>query len=106
MEPQVTNPKRASIEKDKALLNNPEDMFKLLSWQSEQITKLQEQVDQLVAWKSKAEVSIHSIQNSSMSTNRYVADEILIFFSPSDFHSRKITTDLIKKINIFSSNNY
>ena len=100
MEPPVTNPKRVSIEKDKALLNNPEDMFKLLSWQSEQITKLQEQVDQLVAWKSKAEVSIHSIQNSSMSTNRYVADEILIF-SPSDFHSRKITTDLIKKINIF-----
>ena len=73
MEPPVTNHKRASIEKDKALLNNPEDMFKLLSWQSEQITKLQEQVDQLVAWKSKAEVSIHSIQNSSMSTNRYVA---------------------------------
>ena len=85
MEPPVTNPKRVSIEKDKALLNNPEDMFKLLSWQSEQITKLQEQVDQLVAWRSKAEVSIHSMQNSSMSTNRYVADEILIFFFPIRF---------------------
>lgn len=43
-----------NFEEQKAMLNNPEDLFKVLSWQNEQLMRLQEQVRQLLACQSPA----------------------------------------------------
>ena len=67
------NKDTVEFETEKALLNNPEDMFKLLRWQNEQLMKLTEQVNQLIACQRKSEQdSNESIHLSS--TQRYEID--------------------------------
>ncbi len=52
------------FEKQKAMLKNPQDLFKVLSWQNEQLMRLQEQVRQLLACQQsspcRSEVSVMS----------------------------------------------
>lgn len=47
-----------NFEEQKAILNNPEDLFKVLSWQNEQLMRLQEQVRQLLACQSPSGSSV------------------------------------------------
>ena len=57
--------KTEDFDKQKALLNNPEDLFKVLTWQNEQLMRLQEQVHQLLACQTSPNSSI--LSNSSRS---------------------------------------
>ena len=60
-----------NLDKEKSLLKNPEDLFKVLNWQNEQLMRLQQQVDQLITWQNQqsSELSKSSVTQPSPRTS-------------------------------------